>query len=89
MKPGATKVVATLGVEQEYFLIDRGFFQLRPDLVMSGRTLLGGQPPKSQQLEDHYFGSIPSRVQAFMSEMEYKLYKLGVPVKTRRQPSSS
>lgn len=77
------RAVANLGAEQEYFLIDRTFYNLRPDLVMTGRTLLGGQPPKGQQLEDHYFGSIPSRVQSFMSEMEYELYKLGVPVKTR------
>ncbi len=77
------RVVPTLGIEQEYFLIDRAFAALRPDLLMSGRTLLGGQPPKGQQLEDHYFGSIPARVQSFMSEMEYELYKLGVPVKTR------
>ncbi len=80
---GAKRVVPTLGAEQEYFLIDRGFYGLRPDLIMCGRTLFGGQPPKGQQLEDHYFGSIPARVQAFMSEAEYELYKLGVPVKTR------
>ena len=80
---GVKRVVATLGVEQEYFLIDRAFASLRPDLLMTGRSLIGGQPPKGQQLEDHYFGSIPARVQAFMSEMEYDLYKLGVPVKTR------
>ncbi|MBI3535814.1 MAG: glutamine synthetase III [Deltaproteobacteria bacterium] len=77
------RIVPTLGAEQEYFLIDRGFYNLRPDLIMTGRTLVGGQPPKGQQLEDHYFGSIATRVQAFMSEMEYELYKLGVPVKTR------
>jgi len=80
---GVKRVVPTLGVEQEYFLIDRAFFNLRPDLVMTGRTLIGGQPPKGQQLEDHYFGSIPVRAQAFMAEMEYELYKTGVPVKTR------
>lgn len=80
---GVKRVVTTLGTEQEYFLIDRAFYALRPDLVMAGRTLLGAQPPKHQQLEDHYFGSIPARVQAFMSEMEMELYKLGVPVKTR------
>jgi glutamine synthetase len=80
---GAKRVVPTLGAEQEYFLIDRAYYSLRPDLVMTGRTLIGGQPPKGQQLEDHYFGSIPARVQAFMSEMEYELYRLGVPVKTR------
>lgn len=77
------RVMPTLGVEQEYFLIDRSFYTLRPDLLMSGRTLLGGQPPKGQQLEDHYFGSIPSRVLAFMSESEHELFKLGVPIKTR------
>lgn len=77
------RVVPTLGAEQEYFLIDRAFSALRPDLLMTGRTLLGGQPPKGQQLEDHYFGSISARVQAFMSEVEYDLYKLGVPAKTR------
>ncbi len=80
---GVKRVVPTLGVEQEYFLIDRAFYALRPDLVMSGRSLLGGQPPKGQQLEDHYFGAIPVRVQAFMAEMEHELFKLGVPVKTR------
>ena len=77
------RVVATLGPEQEYFLIDRSFFTLRPDLIMSGRTLLGAEPSRGQQLEDHYFGSIPARVLAFMSEFEYELAKLGVPVKTR------
>jgi glutamine synthetase len=80
---GVKRVIPTLGVEQEYFLIDRAFASLRPDLVMSGRSLIGGQPPKGQQLEDHYFGSIPARAQAFMSEVEHELYKLGVPVKTR------
>lgn len=80
---GVKRVLPTLGVEQEYFLIDRSFFNLRPDLVMTGRTLIGGQPPKGQQLEDHYFGSIPARAQAFMAEMEHELYKTGVPVKTR------
>lgn len=77
------RVIPTLGVEQEYFLIDRGFYHLRPDLIMTGRALVGGQPPKGQQLEDHYFGSIPARVQGFMSEMEHELFKLGVPIKTR------
>lgn len=80
---GVKRVVPTLGIEQEYFLIDRSFYGLRPDLLMSGRTLIGGQPPKGQQLEDHYFGSIPARVQGFMAEMEHELYKLGVPIKTR------
>ncbi|MEK6705096.1 MAG: glutamine synthetase III [Bdellovibrionota bacterium] len=80
---GVKRIVPTLGAEQEYFLIDRSFYNLRPDLIMTGRTLIGGQPPKGQQLEDHYFGSIPARVQAFMSEVEHELYKLGVPLKTR------
>ena len=80
---GVKRVVPNLGVEQEYFLIDRAFTALRPDLVMTGRSLIGGQPPKGQQLEDHYFGSIPARAQAFMAEVEYELYKLGVPAKTR------
>ncbi len=77
------RVVPTVGPEQEYFLIDRAFYNLRTDLVMTGRTLLGGQPPRGQQLEDHYFGSISSRVLAFMQEVELELYKLGVPAKTR------
>jgi glutamine synthetase len=80
---GVSRVVPTLGAEQEYFLVDRSFHTLRPDLVMSGRTLIGGQPPKGQQLEDHYFGSIPTRALAFMTEVELELFKLGVPVKTR------
>ena len=79
----ATRVVPTVGPEQEYFLIDRAFAALRPDLISCGRTLLGARPPKGQQLEDHYFGSIKSRVQAFMQETEHELYKLGIPVKTR------
>ncbi len=83
MGASAKRVVATLGAEQEYFLVDRAFYMLRPDLVMTGRTLVGGQPPKGQELEDHYFGSIPARVLAYMSEIEFELYKLGVPVKTR------
>lgn len=77
------RVTATMGAEQEYFLIDRAFVGLRQDLQMSGRCLIGRMPPKGQQLEDHYFGSIPPRVQAFMNEAELELYKLGVPVKTR------
>ena len=77
------RIIPTLGIEQEYFLIDRAFAALRPDLMMTGRALVGGQASKGQQLEDHYFGSIPARVQAFMSEVEYELYKLGVPIKTR------
>lgn len=79
----ATRVVPTLGCEQEYFLIDQAFYTLRPDLVTAGRTLIGAKPPKGQELEDHYFGSIKSRILAFMQEAEYELYKLGIPVKTR------
>jgi glutamine synthetase len=79
----ANRVVPTVGPEQEYFLIDRAFAALRPDLTSCGRTLLGARPPKGQQLEDHYFGSIKSRVQAFMQEVEHELYRLGIPVKTR------
>lgn len=76
-------VYATLGTEQEFFLIDRQLYNMRPDLKISGRTLLGVVPPKHQQLDDHYFGQIPSRVLACLSETELELYKLGVPVKTR------
>jgi glutamine synthetase len=79
----AKAVSSSLGCEQEYFLIDREFFTLRPDLIMSGRTLIGARPPRGQQLEDHYFGSIPGRVLAFMAEAEQELFKLGVPAKTR------
>jgi glutamine synthetase len=80
---GVQRVYTTLGPEQEYFLIDRGHFALRPDLVMAGRTLVGAPPPRGQQLEDHYFGGIPERVQACIAEVEYELYKLGVPIVTR------
>ncbi|HVS71190.1 MAG TPA: glutamine synthetase III [Phycisphaerae bacterium] len=77
------KVFSTVGPEQEYFLIDRNFYFARPDLVNAGRTLFGAKPPKGQEMEDHYFGSIPERVLACMLEVERELYKLGVPVKTR------
>ena len=80
---GAMRVYTTMGAEQEYFLIDRGHFSLRPDLVMGGRTLIGAPPPRGQQLEDHYFGGIPERVQACIAEVEYELYRLGVPIVTR------
>ena len=79
----AKRVVPTVGVEQEYFLIDRAFYLLRPDIQFAGRTLIGARPPKGQELEDHYFGSIESRVLGFMQECEYELFKLGIPVKTR------
>jgi glutamine synthetase len=78
-----TKVTATLGWEQEYFVIDEGLFNARPDLVMSGRTVFGHAPAKGQQLEDHYFGSIPERVYAFMRDYEQEAYKLGIPLRTR------
>ncbi len=78
-----TKVGATLGWEQEYFVIDESLFSARPDLVMTGRTLLGYGAAKNQQLEDHYFGSIPERVYTFMRDLEIESHKLGIPVRTR------
>jgi glutamine synthetase len=80
---GVHRVYTTLGPEQEYFLIDRSHFALRPDLVMAGRTLVGAPPARGQQLEDHYFGGIPERIQACIAEAEHELYKLGVPIVTR------
>lgn len=80
---GVLRVNTTLGVEQEFFIIDRGHFALRPDLVMANRSLVGAPPPRGQQLEDHYFGGIPERVQACISEVEHELYKLGVPIIAR------
>jgi glutamine synthetase len=77
------KVFTTVGPEQEYFLIDKNFYYARPDLINAGRTLFGAKPPKGQELEDQYFGSIPERVLACMAEAEAELFKLGVPVKTR------
>jgi glutamine synthetase len=76
-------VSATAGAEQEYFLIDKGFFYARPDLLNAGRTLFGAPPPKGQEFDDHYFGAIPDRVLACMFEMERECFKLGIPVKTR------
>lgn len=78
-----TKVTATLGWEQEYFVVDESLANARPDLMMCGRTLLGHGPAKGQQLEDHYFGSIPERVFAFMQDFEQESYKLGIPLRTR------
>jgi glutamine synthetase len=78
-----TKVIGTLGWEQEYFVIDEALANARPDLVMSGRTVFGHPPAKGQQLEDHYFGSIPERIYAFMRDYETECYKLGIPLKTR------
>jgi len=80
---GVRRVMATCGAEQEYFLVDREHYFERADLIACDRTLFGARPPKGQQLEDHYFGAIPVRVMAFMSEVERELYRLGVPVKTR------
>ncbi len=77
------RVRPTLGPEQEFFLIDQEFFYRRPDLMTSHRTLSGSQPPKGQELEDHYFGAIPDRVLEYMQEVETELYRLGIPVKTR------
>jgi glutamine synthetase len=76
-------VKATLGAEQEFFLVDEQFFYRRPDLVTTGRTLFGTKPPKGQEMDDHYFGSIPERVLEYMNEVELELYKLGVPITTR------
>lgn len=80
---GVSRVFTTVGPEQEYFLIDEHLFYARPDLVLCDRTLFGAKPPKGQQLEDHYFGSIPPRVLAYMAEAERELYRMGIPVKTR------
>ncbi len=77
------RVMATLGPEQEFFLIDEEFYFRRPDLMTTGRTLFGAKPPRGQELEDHYFGSIPDRVLACMMETERELYRLGVPIRTR------
>lgn len=77
------KAFASLGIEQEYFLVDEAMFYARPDLMLTGRTLLGQAPEKGQQLEDHYFGSIPPRVHDFMVDLEIECYKLGIPLKTR------
>ena len=81
--PAVNKVFSYLGWEQEYFLVDESLWAARPDLVLTGRTLMGHESAKNQQLEDHYFGSIPSRVLAFMKDLEYACLRLGIPVKTR------
>jgi glutamine synthetase len=82
-KQPEARMVVTLGLEQEYFLIDKKFYLQRPDLVQTGRTLFGAPPPKHQQLEDHYFGSIKPRILAFMTDVEKELWTLGIPAKTR------
>jgi glutamine synthetase len=79
----AKHVIASAGPEQEYFVVDEALFNLRPDLLLAGRSLLGRNPPRGQQLEDHYFGSIKPRILSYMMEAEHELYKLGVPCKTR------
>ncbi|HJE39558.1 MAG: glutamine synthetase type III [Candidatus Amulumruptor caecigallinarius] len=81
--PEVKHVISNLGWEQEYFLVDEALYAARPDLVMTGRTLLGHESAKNQQLEDHYFGAIPSRVEAFMLDLEIECHRLGIPAKTR------
>jgi len=81
--PKVNKVQSNLGWEQEYFLVDESLYSARPDLMLTGRTLMGHESSKNQQLDDHYFGSIPPRVAAFMKELEFEGYKLGMPLKTR------
>lgn len=81
--PNVKKVCAYLGWEQEYFLVDEGLYAARPDLLLTGRTLMGHEASKNQQLEDHYFGAIPTRVAAFMKDLEIQALELGIPVKTR------
>ncbi len=81
--PEVNHVMSYLGWEQEYFLVDEALYNARPDLVLTGRTLMGHESAKNQQLEDHYFGAIPSRVEAFMLDLEIECHKLGIPAKTR------
>ncbi|MDR0795889.1 MAG: glutamine synthetase III [Tannerella sp.] len=86
--PNVKKVFTYMGWEQEYFLIDEGLYAARPDLVLTGRTLIGHESAKTQQLEDHYFGAIPSRVTAFMKDIEFEGYKYGIPLKIRHNESA-
>lgn len=81
--PNVKKVFAYLGWEQEYFLVDEALYATRPDLMLTGRTLLGHESAKNQQMEDHYFGSVPTRVAAYMKDLEFEAYKFGIPLKTR------
>lgn len=81
--PNVKRVTSFLGWEQEYFLVDEALWSARPDLMLTGRTLMGHESAKNQQLEDHYFGAIPTRVTAFMTDLEYECYRLGIPCKTR------
>ncbi len=87
MKDGGSPEIM-LGVEQEYFLIDRSFYLARPDLIQTGRTLFGAAPPKHQQLDDHYYGSIKARVLAYMTEVDQTLWRLGIPAKTRHNEAA-
>src|SRR5574344_385095 len=86
--PDVKKVIAYLGWEQEYFLVDEGLYAARPDLLLTGRTLMGHESSKNQQLEDHYFGAIPSRVAEFMKDIEIQSLELGIPLKTRHNEVS-
>ena len=86
--PDVKKVITNLGWEQEYFLVDEGLYAARPDLLMTGRTLLGHQSAKNQQMDDHYFGSIPERVVAFMKDLEIQALELGIPCKTRHNEAA-
>ncbi|MBQ8044915.1 MAG: glutamine synthetase III, partial [Bacteroidales bacterium] len=86
--PEVKKVIAYLGWEQEYFLVDEGLYAARPDLLLTGRTLMGHESSKNQQLDDHYFGAIPSRVIEFMKEVEIECLKLGIPLKTRHNEAA-
>jgi len=81
--PNVKKVVSYLGWEQEYFLVDEGLYATRPDLMLTGRTLIGHESAKNQQMEDHYFGAVPTRVAAYMKDLEFEAYKFGIPLKTR------
>ena len=81
--PTVKKVISNLGWEQEYFLVDEGLYSARPDLMLTGRTLMGHDSAKNQQMDDHYFGTIPDRVQAFMKDLEVQALELGIPCKTR------
>ncbi|MBQ7013743.1 MAG: glutamine synthetase III [Oscillospiraceae bacterium] len=84
----ATRVMTTVGAEQEYFLVDKSYFDQREDLVITGRTLFGAKPPKGQELEDHYFGNIKQRVSDYMKELDYELWKLGVYAKTKHNEAA-
>ncbi len=81
--PKVKKVISYLGWEQEYFLVDEGLYATRPDLMLTGRTLIGHESAKNQQMEDHYFGAVPTRVAAYMKDLEFEAYKFGIPLKTR------